>query len=139
MHRSLAIVAALAAFGFVALALATPARPEPIEVIDGDTVRLNGERARVLGCDAPETTIPETRCDAERERGRRAAARLRAILSAGRVETVQRGRDRYKRPLVRITVDGVDVCDTLTREGLAVPYRGRGPRMDWCPRNRGRR
>ena len=107
------------------------AAPEPVaRVVDGDTVRMmDGEPVRLMGLDAPER---RARCPAEARRADQATARL-VQLAAGGLELRRRGRDRYGRTLaVASTPAGQDVAAILIGEGLAVPYRGRGPRMDWC-------
>ena len=94
---------------------------------------------RLFGCDTPEITNAEARCDVEREWGERAKARLGELLNSGPITVnVTFSRDRYKRPIIWIGVHDRNVCATLIEERLAVAYFGRGPRMDWCPRNRGR-
>ncbi len=103
-------------------------------VYDGDTVALEcGEAsqrtARVQGLDTPETKDP--RCEAERALGKKATLRLRALVAGGQVSYRGLGHDKYGRQLIRLKVDGVDVADTLVREGLAVRYSG-GARPDWC-------
>jgi len=52
-----------------------------IEVIDGDTVRLNGAVYRLVGFDTPERG-DKARCDDERRRAEAATTRLRASLPA---------------------------------------------------------
>ena len=57
-------------------------RPNPtqsgqIDVINGDTVRFNGERYRLVGSDTPESG-DRARCDDERRRAEAATKRLRA-------------------------------------------------------------
>lgn len=102
-------------------------------VYDGDTVELlcgpENRRARLQGFDTPETRRP--RCAAEAALGKRATARLRTLVKAGRVEIFPLGRDRYGRDLVRLTVEGRDVGEVLIAEGLARAYRG-GARGGWC-------
>lgn len=104
-------------------------------VYDGDTVEMicdeRSYAARLVGLDTPETKDP--RCDAERAAGKRATERLRALVATGAVAYDRKGVDRYKRPLIVLRVDGVDVAETLVSEGLAVAYRG-GARPDWCAR-----
>jgi micrococcal nuclease len=114
----------------LALLLVAPAWAEPLRVIDGDTLALGGERIRIIGLDAPERP---GRCAREAMLGQRAAERLAALLADGaRVE--RRGRDRRRRTLAIVrTADGRDVAQVLIAEGLARPYRGRGPRPGWCP------
>jgi endonuclease YncB( thermonuclease family) len=99
--------------------LAEPIEGQCVQVTDGDTVRVDGVRMRLVGCDAPE--IGTASCDREREWGERAAARVRSLLEAGRIEIDDTGRrDRYRRPLVRLMIDGRDVCRLLIGERLAV-------------------
>jgi micrococcal nuclease len=120
-------------------ALAEPIDRDQIEVMDGDTVRIAGERVRLIGFDTPEITEGQYRCDYERAWGERAAARLVQILDSGSIDIEYRKRrDIYNPPLARLRVDGQEVGQILIREHLAVRYSGRGPKMDWCPRFRGR-
>jgi hypothetical protein len=76
-----------------------------IEIVDGDTVRIDGVRMRVFGCDAPD--IRNVRRDAEREWGKRAAKRLHALLDAGPIQfNVTEKADPYRRPIVWLGVNG---------------------------------
>jgi endonuclease YncB( thermonuclease family) len=73
--------------------------------------------------DTPETTFGWYRCDAELERGLLAAKRLAEILDSGAIDIeFATRRDRYKRRLARLTVDGRDVGEILIGERLAVRY-----------------
>jgi micrococcal nuclease len=110
-----------------------------IVVVDGDTVRIDGIRTRLCCFDTPE--IKDVRCDAERERGEKARARLQAILDANESIDVERlkRRDRWNRPLAKLRAGGRDVGEILIAESLAVPYNGRGFKMNWCPRYRVKR
>ncbi len=99
-----------------------------ITVIDGDTVRQDGERLRIENIDTPETYRPE--CLAERMLGELATARLEEIVADG-VEVQFTGRTGgYGRPLVLLTHEGQDVGEMLVEEGLAVEWTGR--QADWC-------
>lgn len=115
------------------LALPMPAdAARPPVAIDGDTARIGGRMIRLAGIDAPELRRP--RCPAERERARQARDRLTELMTAGPVKIQKlRRRDRYGR-LIAILRDeaGRDLGQVLVSEGLAVPYQGRGRRMDWC-------
>ena len=98
---------------------ATPVERKRIRVVDGDTIELDGIRRRFRGCDTPE--IKDARCDAERERGERAKARLEQLIDSGEVKIYTRTpKDRYDRPLIDLFVAETDVCSTLMNEGLAV-------------------
>jgi endonuclease YncB( thermonuclease family) len=93
--------------------------------VDGDTLRLGGERIRLVGIDAPESR--QTCRDGNGQNwscGRAATHRLSALLS-GNVACTAQMRDRYGRPLARCAARGVaDIGETLVREGLAVGYFG---------------
>lgn len=102
-------------------------------VVDGDTLRVNGQRVRILNIDAPEMNGP--RCAKEAELGFAAADRLAELLSGGHWElrrdpTEPRDADRYGRPLRLLIVGGDDAGDRLVAEGLARPWGGR--RETWC-------
>ncbi len=102
-------------------------------VYDGDTVALRcGDKeqtARLVGFDTPETKKPM--CEAERVLGNKATLRLRGLLANGAASYRSQGYDKYGRELIVLKVDGVDVAETLVREGLAVAYTG-GSRISWC-------
>ena len=104
-------------------------------VYDGDTAELicdgQSERARLVGFDTPEAGSPG--CPEEAELAQAATRELRQHLSAGEVTLNREGRDKYGRPLLRVAVDGQDVADHMTGQGLAVRYGGE-QRIDWCAR-----
>lgn len=155
LGRSLFAALAAAVVGAVATLLGPAAEapafaPTNVRVIDGDTIDAvvphgPGEpagvrpmkRYRLVGFDTPETV--QARCDAELALGQRATARLRELVAAGPVRlAVDTGHtDRWGRGLATLTVGGRDVGSTLIGEGLAVPYSGKGRRIDWCQKLRG--
>lgn len=101
-------------------------------VIDGDTIRWNGEKVRLVGFNTPE--ISEPQCAAEATKGKQAKLRLQQLLNSGSVSfsaTAERDRDRYGRLLREVRVDGRDVAELMISEGLAEPYSG-GQKRDWC-------
>ena len=102
-------------------------------ITDGDTIRINGEGKgmRLVGFNTPETIEP--RCAEERALGQQAKARLRQLVSKGRLslERIQcsckpgtQGTNacNYGRSCGVVRVDGRDVGDILISEGLAVPF-----------------
>lgn len=101
-------------------------------VVDGDTIRLDGEKIRLVGFNTPE--ISEPACAAEAAKGEQAKSRLLKLMNSGSfafAATADRDRDRYVRLLRSVTVNGRDVADTLISEGLAEPYSG-GQKRNWC-------
>lgn len=110
--------------------------PRPLAkpwVIDGDTIddRATGIRYRLANIDAPETG-DNAKCFHERSRGEEASrAAIQIVRSAQRVEVRRTWRtDVYGRRVAFVLVDGADLGETLMRQGLARPWRGRRER--WC-------
>lgn len=97
-------------------------------VHDGDTLRCNAERIRLVGIDAPELegssrcNRPATGknppwCDhAAAERSRDALSRF---VARGAPVVARCGVDRYGRTLARVTVNGRDAGAYLVGLGLA--------------------
>jgi endonuclease YncB( thermonuclease family) len=92
-------------------------------VVDGDTLRVGGERVRLFGVDAPELS---QMCGAEAPKvacGQLAARWLRSrvqgrVLRCTRVDT-----DRYGRLVARCSVEGSDVGRSIAEAGWATAYR----------------
>jgi endonuclease YncB( thermonuclease family) len=119
---------------------------QPIEVIDGDTVRFNGTVYRLVGIDTPERG-DKARCDDERRRAEAATLRLGALIRSGdarltRVACACRpGLEgtrncNYGRLCGSLTIGGRDVGAILIGEGLAHPYvcgiTSCPQRRPWC-------
>lgn len=105
-----------------------------ISVYDGDTLRawVDGENTpvRLLGYDTAEIGH-RARCLDESEMAIAAHQRLVELIeSAGAAELCPAGRDRYRRLLAALVLDGEDVAAVLIAEGLARPWTGR--RESWC-------
>ena len=108
----------------IALAAALMHRPQrefagEASVVDGDTLRLAGDRIRLLGLDAPEL---DQICEAHGDTvacGRRAREALRA-LAVGGVRCAADGRDRYGRILARCSGAAGDLSAAMVRAGEAV-------------------
>ncbi|MFN4023490.1 MAG: thermonuclease family protein [Hyphomonas sp.] len=107
---------------------------------DGDSGRLSdGTRFRLHGIDAPETGSINQRggakCEMERALGFEAKA-LAVELTRGKTVRVSeiKGRDRYGRNVVRLSLDGEDIAGLLLAEGIHErwDYDGRAPKPDWC-------
>ena len=104
-----------------------------LHVIDGDTVRFNGERLRLLVIDAPEIHSP--RCTAEHQAGLEAKTALADFLAHRLVEVRYSGRrDVFGRPLVKLDVNGIDAGRHLLSRNLAIRYAwGRTvSKIYWC-------
>lgn len=94
-------------------------------VIDGDTIRLQGESVRFQGIDAPESR--QTCKDASGASyacGRISANALDDFLAQSRPTRCDvSGKDRYGRAIARcFRADGADVSAWLVRSGLALDW-----------------
>lgn len=101
-----------------------------VSVHDGDSLRCNGEKIRIVNIDAPE--LPGSpRCDGRRaapawcDYAAGAAARdaLRQFVARGRVTIERQGTDVYGRTLARVAVNGLDAGEWLIQRGLARAWR----------------
>jgi endonuclease YncB( thermonuclease family) len=115
-------------------------------VIDGDTIRIEGQNFRLVGFDTPEKGL-QAKCAAEREKAVKAAARLREIVAAGtlkfeRVACACEGgtegtlRCNDGRLCAVLSASGREVSDILISEGLARPSVCSRikcqPKQSWC-------
>lgn len=90
--------------------------------IDGDTLRIDGQRIRLHGIDAPES---RQECRIEQRPypcGREATAYLAALIAGGTVSCTERDRDRHRRVVAVCTVDGRDIAAVLVEAGQAVAF-----------------
>ena len=102
-------------------------------VHDGDSLELicgaTRETARLLDIDTPELA---GRCPAEVAAAQAAKRALTALVKdAAVVEVRIEGRDRYRRPLVRLLLDGRDAAAAMIEAGQGRAYDD-GRRAGWC-------
>jgi len=93
-------------------------------VIDGDTIEVHGQRIRLHGIDAPESSQPCQAADGASYRcGQQAARALDALIADRPVSCRQTDVDRYGRIVAVCAVAGVDVGEAMVRDGWALAYR----------------
>lgn len=105
-------------------------RPDPlnpqmagkVEVIDGDSLVVNGQQVRLQGIDAPEFQQTCTRAGVEVRCGREAAQALRKIVARGEVTCRGYEHDRFNRLLGTCHVGGDNIAALMVREGHAISY-----------------
>ncbi|ABE62771.1 nuclease (SNase-like) [Nitrobacter hamburgensis X14] len=99
-------------------------------VIDGDTLEIHGQRIRLSGIDAPESSQLCRGDDSLQYRcGAKSANELDEHIAGRPVSCEGVGRDQYGRVVAVCSIDGEDVGEWLVRGGLA---------FDWPRYSRGK-
>ena len=94
----------------------------PATVTDGDTIKIDGQRIRIHGIDAPEA---KQICRRDLEPwlcGEGATIALREWISGRPVSCEELDIDQYKRIVAKCLVDGQDLGEWMVRNGWAVAY-----------------
>ena len=92
-------------------------------VIDGDTIRVNGQAIRLFGIDAPEA---DQTCDREGvswECGKAATQQLANLVEGRTVECTVQSMDSYGRSVGICTIGYTEINRTMVEHGWAVAYR----------------
>lgn len=96
-----------------------------VRVVDGDTLKWNGETVRLWGIDAPEgAQLCQSGEGKDYACGDTSTQALERILSASNIEgCTGKGRDRYKRLVATCKLqDGRDLGEALVLEGAALDF-----------------
>jgi endonuclease YncB( thermonuclease family) len=93
------------------------------QVLDGDTVVMNGRRVRLWGIDAPEFSQTCMRSGDVYRCGEVATSALRAKIAESVISCIQRGIDEYGRVVAMCSAGDVDIGGWLVENGFAVAYR----------------
>lgn len=109
----------------VYLILNTPlAYSSDIQVTDGDTIKINGIKFRLLGIDAPELN---QKCignkNVEWDCGKCAKAFLEGIISVNEVTCESQGEDKYKRTIAICYANEKEINQEIIKAGYAIAYR----------------
>src|SRR5215472_2271746 len=97
-------------------------------VIDGDTIEIHGQRIRLFGIDAPESSQLCTQPNGERWRcGQQASFALADRIGQATIRCEQRDIDRYGR-VVTVCFEGAEDLDRwMVLNGWAVAFRRYSP------------
>jgi endonuclease YncB( thermonuclease family) len=89
-------------------------------IIDGDTIEIHGQRIRLWGIDAPESSQLCRNNNSDLYRcGAEAANKLSVFTTGKIVNCTPVDRDRYGRTVARCSVNGIDMAEWLVGNGLA--------------------
>ncbi|MBV8914946.1 MAG: thermonuclease family protein [Acetobacteraceae bacterium] len=92
------------------------AAPNEVAVIDGDTLRLEGQVIRLHGVEAPDRG---DRCRGDLDCGGAATAALAGLVRDRRVECRMTGRDSAGRPYAACDAEGTDLSRAIVASGWA--------------------
>ena len=96
-----------------------PAVAASVQVVDGDTLRIDGVRTRLWGFDAPERAQLCTINGIDRAIGQEAGEGLAAILASGELRCRAHGHDQHGRPVMECWAGAVSIGDAMVRLGWA--------------------
>jgi endonuclease YncB( thermonuclease family) len=107
--------------------ISSPALADPItgqaSIIDGDTLEIHGQRIRLSGIDAPESSQLCRGDDSlQYQCGAKAANQLDEHIGGRPVSCEGVGQDQYRRVVAVCSIDGVDLGEWLVRAGLAFDW-----------------
>jgi endonuclease YncB( thermonuclease family) len=106
---------------------ASPAMAEtrsgPAEVIDGDTVEIEGKRIRLFGIDAPEATQLCYRGSEIWACGEAAASELRGLINGNELSCRGYEIDQFGRFVAVCTIAGMDLGKLMVAQGWAIAFR----------------
>ena len=92
-------------------------------VIDGDTIKINGEKIRFGGIDAPEI---EQICYLNGKKffcGKISSQKLKEIIGKNKVKCIkEKNRDRYRRIIAECFVNGNSISKNMVKSGHAFDY-----------------
>lgn len=93
-------------------------------VIDGDTIEIHGQRVRLAGIDAPESSqLCNDSAGKAYRCGQHAALELDNLIRRRPVSCKGSQHDRYKRLIATCWIDGLDINGWIVSVGWAVAYR----------------
>jgi endonuclease YncB( thermonuclease family) len=92
-------------------------------VTDGDTLKINGQRIRMHGIDAPESRQTCEVGSIEWNCGQRATEALRDKIGGDEVRCAGSDYDRYDRLIAVCKTNGEDLNAWMVEEGWALAYR----------------
>ncbi len=92
-------------------------------IIDGDTLDVKGNRIRLNGIDAPESSQTCKMSGETYRCGLQAKAFLRKLIGLGEVNCNPLNKDRYGRTVATCLIDERDIGMTMVANGWALAYR----------------
>ena len=101
----------------------TEIKSQNIQITDGDTIKINGEKIRFSGIDAPELKQICTKEHIKISCGVKAKQILVDKIGDNKITCNKKGKDQYKRILAECFVNNKSLSRFLVRSGYAFAFR----------------
>jgi len=101
----------------------TEIKSQDIQITDGDTIKINGEKIRFSGIDTPELKQECIKENIKNSCGLKAKKILIEKIGNNKVICQSEGKDQYNRTLAECFVNNESLSSYLVRNGYAFAYR----------------
>ena len=98
-------------------------KSQDIQITDGDTIKINGEKIRFSGIDTPELKQDCIKENIKNSCGLKAKKILVEKIGNNKVSCLREGKDQYNRTLAECFVNNESLSSFLVRSGYAFAYR----------------
>jgi micrococcal nuclease len=127
MRHNISLILGIVLLTFVTATTAAAEQAKVSSIVDGDTIKVKlgkkTETIRIIGIDTPETVDPRKPVQCF---GKEASAKMKSLI-AGKTVTLERNpaedRDKYRRLLRYVWLDGQDIGAKMIQDGYAFSYK----------------
>ena len=116
-------ILAISILVIIFVSINTEIKSQDIQITDGDTIKINGEKIRFSGIDTPELKQTCFKEGVKNFCGKEAKQILIDKIADNKVTCVREGKDRYKRTLAECFVNDESLSSYLVKSGYAFAYR----------------
>ena len=101
----------------------TDVKSQDIKIVDGDTIKINGEKIRFSGIDTPELKQICIKQGLKKTCGVKAKKILIDKIADNKIVWIREGKDQYRRTLAECFVNNESLSSYLVKSGYAFAYR----------------
>ena len=116
-------ILAISILVIIFVSINTEIKSQDIQITDGDTIKIDGEKIRFSGIDAPELKQTCLKNNVIIFCGLEAKNLLIKIIDNNDVICVYEGKDQYRRTLAECFLGDLSLSSYLVRNGYAFAYR----------------
>jgi endonuclease YncB( thermonuclease family) len=116
-------ILAISILVIIFVSINTEIKSQDIQITDGDTIKINGEKIRFSGIDTPELKQDCIKENIKRSCGLKAKKILTEKIGNNKVICLMEGKDQYNRTLAECFVNNESLSSFLVRSGYAFAYR----------------